>query len=356
MVSRTSSLSLLGVTAAFALAVGLCSCAPANTSRAESGAARTVLFCFWNVENFFDDTDNGHKTEPDRSFDKWFSSKPEDLKLKLDNLTRALLALNDGKGPDILALAEVENVRAAELLKEHLNKGLKDEALHYTHILIKDPKGGRSIMTAILTRLPVDKDRTQLHGRRLRILEGHIQVNGHDLVIFATHWTSRVSDKEGEGRDKYADTIYGRFRAMYKSNPKVAFLVCGDFNDPPDEDSVIKHLHAIGDAKKVKEGGEDGPLMLNLFAKFGEEGKGSHYYRGKWMMFDQIVVSPGLLDGDDGWTVEPETVKIITEHTTYTAGRSKGHPHPFGNENFKGARGTSDHLPVTVRLKVAVAK
>jgi endonuclease/exonuclease/phosphatase family metal-dependent hydrolase len=339
---------------AAALSAGLCSCAPANTARVE-GEARTVLFCFWNLENFFDDTDNGHRTEPDRSYDLWFANKPEDLKLKLDNLTRALLHLNDGKGPDILAVAEAENERAVELLRDHLNKGLKDESLHYKNILIKDPKGGRSIMTAILTRLPAEKDRTRLHGRRLRILEGHVQVNGHDLVIIASHWTSRVSDKEGEGRDRYAEIIYGRYRAMYKSNPKVDFLVCGDFNDTPDEESVVKHLHAIGDANKVKESDADDPLMFDLFTKFAEERKGSHYYRGKWMMFDQIVVSPGLLD-DTAWTVEPETAKIISDYTTYTEGRSKGHPHPFGNENFKGKRGTSDHLPVTVRLKVAAAK
>src|SRR5205823_12857993 len=124
--------------------------------------------------------------------------------------------------------------------------------------------GGRNIATAIITRLEVEKNRTQLLGKRQRILEGHFYAGSHDLVVLATHWTSRVSDAQGEGRDKYADIIYGRYRAMYKSNPRVAVLVCGDFNDPPDDESVTKHLHAIGDLAKVKAAG-DPPLLFNLF-------------------------------------------------------------------------------------------
>ena len=134
-------------------------------------------------------------------------------------------------------------------------------------------------------------------------------VNGHDLVVLATHWTSRVSDAEGEGRDKYADVVYGRYRGMYKSNPKVAFLVCGDFNDPPDDESVTKHLHAIGDAAKVKAAG-DPPFLFNLFGdkKYYDGSRGSHNYKNKWMTFDQIAVSPAMLDGD-GWTCETETAR-----------------------------------------------
>src|SRR5207249_875289 len=129
------------------------------------------------------------------------------------------------------------------------------------NILFKDPHGGRHIATAILTRLPVSDCR--LLGKRQRILEGHIEVHGHDLVVIAAHWTSRVSDKEGDGRDKYADTIYGRYRAMYRSNPSVDLLVCGDFNDPPDDDSVVKHLHAVADRATVQQAREE-PLLLNL--------------------------------------------------------------------------------------------
>src|SRR4051794_7021727 len=165
----------------------------------------SYLFCFWNVENFFDDHLDGRGKEPDRGFDAWFARDPEAFRQKLENLTRTLAALNDGRGPDILALAEVETERAADLLRQSLNDRLRDPALHYQAPLMKNPPGGRHIAPAVLTRLPVQRDRTQLVGRRgrLRILEVHVGVNGHDLVVLASHWTSRVSDEEGAGRDHY---------------------------------------------------------------------------------------------------------------------------------------------------------
>src|SRR5436190_692069 len=82
---------------------------------------------------------------------------------------------------------------------------------------------------AIITRLPVLKERTQLLGKRQRILEGHIVVNDQELVVLATHWTSRLSDAKGQARAHYADVIYGRFLGMFKRNPKVDLLICGDF-------------------------------------------------------------------------------------------------------------------------------
>jgi hypothetical protein len=227
---------------------------------------------------------------------------------------------------------------------------------------MKNPHGGRNIATAILTRLPVVEDRTRLIGKRHRILEGHIEVNGRDLAVLATHWTSRVSDKAGEGRDKYADEIYGRFRAMHKENPDVPLLICGDFNDNPDDPSVMEHLHAIGDLNRVMANG-DPPLLYNLFANLWAENKGkeekekvgSHYYRGKAFLFDHIVVAPGMVNGKGGWQCLVETAKIVKHRFVVTRGRNKGHPAAFLTEKEKiplSERGVSDHLPVTVRLRL----
>jgi len=326
------------------------SCGESNLPAPEAKVADGYLFCFWNVENFFDDKPNEHRNEADRKYDAWFAENPRVLKHKLDNVSKTLVALNNGKGPDIIALAEVESHRAAELLVDALNARLKDPELHYKHILMKEPKNfGRSIATAIITRLPVVADKTRLHGNRQRILEGHVTVNGHDLVVLATHWTSRVSDEEGQGRDKYAKQIYGVYKAMHLSNPNVDFLVCGDFNDAPDDESVVKHLHGIGDKEKVKR--SDEPLLYNLFWDKNNHKHGTHFYNGKWEIFDQVLVSPGMLD-DRGWWCDPNTAKIINEPTADRHGR----PKRFGNPQDKidlEERGFSDHFPVTVRLHVA---
>jgi len=312
------------------------------------GGAGSYLFCFWNLENFFDDRED-HRTGADREYDSWFAHDPAALQLKLDHLSEALLKLNDGRGPDILAVVEVESIRAAELLRDALNSRLKDESLHYRNPLMKEVSAGRHIAPAILTRLPVRAGKTQLHGRGLRILEGHIEVNDHDLVLLVTHWTSRVSDEAGDRRDKYADAIYGVFKGMYKSNPKVAFLACGDCNDPPEAESVTHHLHATSDIHAVKNPTGD-PLLLNLMAgKDPEAGFGTLYYH-KWVIFDQIFISPGLLEGN-GWTCDVSSVQTV--NTLFRPGDKHRRPWRFGNHKDKGERGWSDHFPVTVRLSVA---
>ncbi len=329
----------------------------AAPERAPESPSGEYLFCFWNTENFFDNRVNGWRNEPDKDFDRWFGEDRAVFEQKIKNLTEVLAALNDGRGPDILALAEVEvESKAADALAESLNAKIQKGTPPYRHILMKNPRGGRNIATAILTRLPVVADRTQLLGNRHRILEGHIVVDGKDLTVLATHWTSRVSDKAGEGREKYAKQIYGRFRAMHKANADVSLLVCGDFNDNPDDPSVKEHLHASGDLERVKASG-DPPLLCDLFAKRWAEKKGigTHYYRGHPFVFDHLVVSPAMLNGKGGWLCLPETAKIVEHRFVVPRGRNKGHPLAFGNEREKvplSERGVSDHLPVTVRLRV----
>src|SRR5262249_6358869 len=158
------------------------------------------LFCFWNVENFFDDNEDKYQREPDKDFDVWFARHGDMLDLKLKHLSETLIELNGGRGPDILAIAECKSERAAELLRDALNERLEDKSQHYRYVLYKDPHGGRHIATAIITRLPAISDRTRLLGNRQRILRGHIEVDGKELIVIASHWTSRVTEKEGEER------------------------------------------------------------------------------------------------------------------------------------------------------------
>src|SRR5262245_34367378 len=70
------------------------------------------LFCFWNVENLFDDQDDNRRARGDAEYDEFFSHDKAALAQKLNNLCAVLLPLNDGKGPDILAVAEIESARA----------------------------------------------------------------------------------------------------------------------------------------------------------------------------------------------------------------------------------------------------
>src|SRR5262249_42737933 len=154
-------------------------------------------------------------------------------------------------------------------------------------------------------------------------LEGYVVVEGHTLVVTPSHWTSRVSDDEGTGREKYAGIIYDRFLELYQKNKDVDWLVCGDFKDTPNDHRGKKVLHSSVGANAVMKGGRE-PLLFDLMMGKDPMTFGTHSYRGKFFIFDQILVSPGMLD-NKGWSCDPNSVEVIKKSAD-----KKGRPDPFG--------------------------
>ena len=319
------------------------------------------LFCFWNVENLFDDkVDPGRRTV-DKTYDDGFGEDAALRELKYNQIASAVLRLNGGRGPDVLAFAEVESVRAADLLRGVLNAKLRaagqDAKLQYTQVAMKNigNGAGRHIGTGVLTRLPVAHARTRLLEHNLRILEVHLPVNGHDLTVVASHWTSQLRQRDGTdgdaGRDKYARTIYDNYKQASQRDAKVDYLVCGDFNCPPEDPSVTDVLGAFGDRTKLV----GPPAFLDLFAGKNPAQFGTIWYSGKPLIYDHLCVSPGLLDAA-GWTCDPATARVETQGLT-RPGATRREPWRFGDpgRDQVGGRGYSDHFPVTVRLGVRPA-
>ena len=94
------------------------------------------------------------------------------------------------------------------------------------------------------------------------------------------------------------------------------------------------------------------PVFADLWAenKGGRE-VGTHFYKGRAYIFDHIVVSPGMLNGKGGWQCRTETAEIVKHRFTDRNGRPYAFKIPKGNPSLI-ERGTSDHLPVTVRLSL----
>ena len=318
------------------------------------------LFCWWNVENLFDDK-NDKRRPVDEEYDDPFAEDGHLRQLKLDHIAGELLKLNAGKGPDIIACCEMESVRAAELLRGTLNSKITDPKLKYTNIAMKDLDAGRHIATCVITRLPVDFARTRLRGTSTRILETQLRVNGYDLCLVASHWTSQITQKgdtvnTATGRGKYASIIYDILMEHVKSNRNTDFLVCGDFNDTPDSETVIKVLGAISDPAKVTPQVQP-PYLLNLLGGKPADKFGTISYNGKPLIYDQICVSAGMLD-NTGWGCKPDSVKVVTE-ALIRPGSTRRQPWRFGNpkpEVKDSERGFSDHFPVTVELTVQPSK
>ena len=114
--------------------------------------------------------------------------------------------------------------------------------------------------------------------------------------------------------------------------------------------AVVKDLGATGELKKVLGLGKgDRPLLYNPFADMAKSKKGTHYYNERPYVFDNICLSPGLLDGE-GWSYVNRSATIV-ERLSF-----RGRPDRFGGPKDRRPwknRGASDHYPVTVRLRVA---
>lgn len=315
----------------------------------------TVAFMFWNVENLFDDRDD-HRRAVDEEYDNWFAEDAEARALKYGHLAEIILRVNAGNGPDILACCEVESVRAAELLRDTLNAKLPAGATRYEHVAMKElsANAGRYMAPCVLSKLPLDLDRTRLLGsRNLRVLETHVVANAADLTLVASHWTSQLSDDgktEGRGRDRYAEVIYAEYERVAARNPEADFLVCGDFNETPDSEPVAGELHMTADRAAVVPGAVP-PRLFGLLSGKSAADFGTLDFRGRPLIYDQIGVSPGLLDGV-GWGCAPDSVTVPTEVMTRGGNRR---PWRFGNRNGPptGGRGYADHFPVVVNLRLA---
>jgi endonuclease/exonuclease/phosphatase family metal-dependent hydrolase len=328
---------------------------PAGKGQA-SAPPGTYLFCSWNVENFYDDQDDPANHD---ELENWFANHPDVFRLKVEHLTDALLLMNDGRGPDVMALYEVENENCLNALKDSLNARLEAAGKadqKYAHVLFRLDKTGRRFAPGIITRLPVQADRTHKFSRHNgRSLEGHVFVNGNDLAVLAAHWTSRV-ERGGHAKEEhanaarrlsYAQDCYGRFRAILTENPDADVIICGDFNDEFTDESMQTGLRASANADEVRNAVAE-PRPLALFANLPPESDapGTIYGRRHWSTFDHICVSRGLLD-DKGWSCDPASARIFAPKELW----KNGGPFRFGEK--KDDHGYSDHFAVTVRLKLS---
>lgn len=315
-----------------------------------------VVFMFWNVENLFDDQDD-RRNSTDEPYDNWFARDAADRKLKYDRLAEIILKVNEGKGPDIFAGVELESRRAAELLQETLNAKLPTGSQKYEFVAMKELSGnaGRYIAPCVISRIPLDEDRTRLLGQHnLRVLETHLMANKADLCLVVSHWTSQRSDdgtRKGSGRDKYATTIYAEYERVVGNDPTADFLVCGDFNDTPDSEPVVNELHMTRNRADVTPT-RTNPHLLGLLSGKPLDRFSTHYFDRdhKAFIYDQIGVSAGMLD-DRGWGCDPDSVRVPTDGMT--RGRAR-RPWRFGGpQSSPQGRGYSDHFPVVVNLKIA---
>ena len=116
----------------------------------------------------------------------------------------------------------------------------------------------------------------------------------------------------------------------------------GDMNDDPMDNSML----TLGAKKYRKEVGK-GDFFNPWWETLEDKGVGTLLYRGKWNLFDQIVLSSALLK--KGLKYDHNEV-FIREYLFQQDGKYKGSPlRTHGGKLW--LNGYSDHLPTIIYLK-----
>ena len=268
----------------------------------------------------------------------------------MEALRDAALLHNDGRGPDVLAMVEVESRRSVEALRDALNAVLPPD-WRYTGIVQRDDRTGRRFAPAILTRLAVREDLTRGppdFGNR-RILEAHLESDGVPLVVLASHWKSRLGGKdETEARrEDYADAVYGRYLGLRRGQPGLDVILAGDFNDGPGDSSLTEHLHAVADPGLVRP--EDAePSLLDLVADPSLAGEGTYFFSGP-MGVPRPHPRPARAARRPGLDHQARRRLKVGDFRELRRG-PKGSPWKFGGPKSTSPRGYSDHFALSVRL------
>lgn len=316
----------------------------------------THFVTWWNVENLFDVHNSTDR--PDwlqrqlRSELKGWNSAIVNAKIK--QLASVISALNEGRGPDILGVCEVENVTVLELLLEALNPLRRSYEILHTN---SDDQRGIDIAFII------DSDKYS-HDN---IVFSHevvkrsatrdlVQVNlttekGNELILIGNHWPSRLAGQyESEPyRIIAAETLsYWMERIADIKGKDAAVLVMGDFNDEPHSRSMTDYALSSGNRKRVVYARN--PMLYNLMWPLMGSNTASYYHGGTPVMLDQFLANKAMVKTTARLAVD-ETATSVIKPEAMTTGRY-GTPKRFGRPSKShDADGFSDHFPICTILK-----
>jgi endonuclease/exonuclease/phosphatase family metal-dependent hydrolase len=303
-----------------------------------------VIVASWNVENLFDEVDDGGEYPEFTPAQGWTRAK---FWARCDALARVIHSLADGAA-DILVLEELEGQHTLEVLNGRFLGGLG-----YRHTFLA-PDSVPGVKTAVLSRFPFV--RTGLHypaegSEPLRpLVEVEVDLGSRSLVVIGNHWKSRIpSPAATEGLRLAAARVLARRITSLEARADRPFIVAlGDFNTSLE----LSRSHA--DRALVPGGTFDGtsPGLVVFDGRNAAQASrwpgavwdpwetvtsppGSYLYQGDWDKLDHAFVAATSLRLTD-WRVGGFQVFAFAPA-----------PLAFG---VRTPQGVSDHFPVVLTL------
>jgi hypothetical protein len=158
-------------------------------------------------------------------------------------------------------------------------------------------------------------------------------------------------------RVQNAQVLRARLAELVEQNEFIDFVLAGDFNSDYNQKQRYGFSpSAINDV--LKSGGNEvgfikknGKEVYNLWYEIPNDQRGSDTYRGYWGTLMQLIVSKGMYDKRGVSYVDNSFERGDFGFNTYS---SSGEPKRWSS-TFSGS-GYSDHLPVSMRIRISDGK
>lgn len=251
---------------------------------------------------------------------------------------------------DIVCLQEVENM---DTLKNFVSQYLSSSGYKYRMLI--DANDPRLIDVAIISKIPVSYVKTHQFLRSgtsavfsRDCLEAEFNIDGKTLTVFVNHFKSMYDAsnltpaqkraKTAVRRELQSQTVLDIIKAKFKNKPeKSNWIVLGDLNDYPDEQTSLKQLLNSTWMENI---------IQTRIADAGE--RWTHYWDTssvpideRYKQIDYIFLSKQLANTNPAAVPQIVRKGLITKATKYTGAR-------FAAVTDK--QGASDHCPVAVTI------
>ena len=315
----------------------------------------------FNVENLFDNLDDPRKddrdylplaekqTEAHRAacaelrFESWQNRcltidwNDDIVDRKLLAVAATILQVNDGRGPDVVALQEIENLA----ILERLRTDYLGPADYLPGILI-DGNDSRGIDVAFLSRLPLvatpelhpivfPDEYADARGDTRGILQADFELpDGERLTGFSVHFPAPYHPTG------MRIAAYDTLNALLDELPADHHVfAAGDFNTTSAEDARENMLDRLARPEWI------------VSNDLCEGCRGSSYFApdDSWSFLDMILWRP-CCGNDATWRVRADSVRIANRRPAQT--RADGTPRRF---EIPAGAGVSDHWPVVLTIE-----
>ncbi|MCK5463708.1 MAG: hypothetical protein KAI95_11855, partial [Bacteroidales bacterium] len=291
---------------------------------------------------FFDTVDDPVKDDNESlpgSFKDWSEQRYLE---KLENITRSISSIDQNRVPDIIGVSEVEN---KTVLTDLLYQPPFNRAYDFVHYDSRDKRGidvallyDRNIFRVLsqdLFRVVLETNENYT-TRDILYVKGAFE--GDDIAhFFVNHWPSRREGtrKTMPKRIAAAQSLSSKTRNILQADPMAKIVIMGDFNDLPVSESITCYLK---------------DEFYNLaFIPYSRK-MGTVFAKGRWLMFDQIMISQGMMIAH-GYKIKSSRLTVHFDKRLLFYDKKRAIYRP--NRSYSGKKyhgGFSDHLPVYVTM------